>query len=91
MRNDCRGNYSYGGAVMTPTEREWGKLQEQLETVIHRSRNDRQLILGLDERLDQLDVAIARLRAAIHASVVIVLVLSGLVAWLVDVAISMKV
>ena len=76
---------------MTPTEREWGKLQEQLETVIHRSRNDRQLILGLDERLDQLDVAIARLRAAIHASVVIVLVLSGLVAWLVDVAISMKV
>ena len=75
---------------MTPTEREWGKLQEQLETVIHRSKNDRQLIVLLDERLDQLDVAIARLRAAIHASVGIVVVLSGLVAWLIDVAISVR-
>ena len=75
---------------MTPTEREWGKLQEQLETVIHRSRNDRQLIIGLDERLDHLEVALVKLRTAIHASIAVVVVLAGLVAWLVDVAISVQ-
>jgi len=75
---------------MTPTEREWGKIEEQLEQVIHRSRNDRQLIVGLDERLDQLAVALARLRAAIHAAIAVVVVLAGFVAWLVDVAMSVK-
>jgi len=75
---------------MTPTEREWGKIEEQIEQVIHRSRNDRQLIVGLDERLDQLAIALAKLRAALRAAIAVVFVLAGLVAWLVDVAISVR-
>jgi hypothetical protein len=40
--------------------------------------------------MDELAVALARLRAAIHAAIAVVVVLAGMVAWLVDVAISVS-
>ena len=75
---------------MTPNEREWGKIEEQIEQLIHRSRNDRQLIVGLGEQVDALAVALERLKSRIYAAVAVVMALAGVIAWLVDVAISVR-
>jgi len=73
---------------MTPTEREFGRLEAEIQQLVHRSRNDRQVLMGLQEELEALSLAVERLRARLTAAVGVAVALAGVIAWLVDVAIT---
>ena len=74
---------------MTPTEREWGKVETEIEQLIHRSRGDRLIMQALSEQVDRNEAELNRLKARIHAAIGVVIFLSGAVAWLVEVAVSL--
>lgn len=77
-----------GDEGMTPTEREFGRLEAEIQQLVHRSRNDRQVLMGLQEELEALSLAVERLRARLTAAVGVAVALAGVIAWLVDVAIT---
>ena len=64
-----------------PTEREWGTLTREVQEIRHDLRNSRMVIDSLVEDLGELKGDFQKMRTRIATSVAAVVVVSGAVAW----------
>jgi|DEB0MinimDraft_6_1074348.scaffolds.fasta_scaffold20864_7 hypothetical protein len=76
-----------GACALTLTDREVGELHARLRQIEHARRNDKTILLALDEEVTTLRRDMEKLRARIYATISSVMVFAALVAWVVDVMI----
>jgi len=68
------------------TSREIGRFEETLRMVEHRARNDRQIMVLLDNRMSRLEMDIQTLRVRLYTTISVVAGLGSLLAWVVRVS-----
>jgi len=66
---------------MSPTEREWGAFSTKLEQCVHQQRNLRMIIESMMEDAHEDRAAIARLNVMLKTTLSVLAVVSGLLAW----------
>ena len=66
---------------MSPTEREWGEQSTKLEHCVHQQRNLRMIIESILEEAHEDRAAIARLNVMLKTTLSVLAVVSGLLAW----------
>ena len=66
------------------TEREVGRWEQALSDVKHRARNDRQVLLMMQEDLESLRRDLDRVKARLYTALSIALILGPAAAWLFD-------
>ena len=64
-----------------PSEREWGTLTREVQEIRHDLRNSRMVIDSMVENLAELKVDFQKMKTRIATSVAAVVVVSGVVAW----------
>ena len=64
-----------------PTEREWGTLTREVQEIRHDLRNSRMVIDSMVENISELNGDFQRMKTRIATSVAAVVVVSGIVAW----------
>jgi len=64
-----------------PTEREWGTLTREVQEIRHDLRNSRMIIDSMVENIAELNGDFQRMKTRIATSVAAVVVVSGIVAW----------
>jgi hypothetical protein len=63
------------------TSREIGRFEETLRMVEHRARNDRQIMVLLDNKVSRLEMDIQTLRVRLYTTISVVAGLGSLLAW----------
>ena len=64
-----------------PSEREWGTLTREVQEIRHDLRNSRMIIDSMVDNLSELKGDFQRMKTRIATSVAAVVVVSGVVAW----------
>jgi len=64
-----------------PTEREWGTLTREVQEIRHDLRNSRMIIDSMVENIAELNGDFQRMKTRIATSIAAVVVVSGIVAW----------
>lgn len=66
------------------TQREVGKFEQVLRDVKHRARNDRQIMIALQEEIEQLRRDFDKMKTRVYTAVAIALVIGSAIAWAVE-------
>jgi hypothetical protein len=66
------------------SEREVGRWEQTLSDVRHRARNDRQVLLLMQEDLESLRREVDRMKTRLYTALSIALILGPVAAWLFD-------
>lgn len=66
------------------TDREVGRVEQALADVQHRTRNDRQLILFLQDEVEALRLDLERTKTRIYTALSVVMAVATLLAWVLE-------
>ena len=66
------------------TQREIGKFEQVLKDVTHRARNDRMIMVALQEEIEQLRRDFEKMKTRVYSGGAIILVLGSIIAWVIE-------
>ena len=66
------------------TQREIGRFEQILKDVTHRARNDRMIMMALQEEIEQLRRDSEKLKTRVYTAVAITIVVGSVIAWVIE-------
>jgi hypothetical protein len=66
------------------TQREIGKFEQVLKDIAHRARNDRQIMILLEDEIEQLRRDFEKMKTRVYSGGAIILVLGSVIAWVIE-------
>jgi len=67
------------------TQREVGKFEQVLQDMKHRARNDRQIIILLQNEIEELQKEFVKMKTRVYTAGTIIVVVGSTLAWLIEV------
>ena len=66
------------------TQREIGRFEQVLKDITHRARNDRQIMILLEDEIEQLRRDFEKMKTRVYSGGAIILVLGSVIAWVIE-------
>ena len=66
------------------TQREIGRFEQILKDVTHRARNDRQIMILLEDEIEQLRRDFEKMKTRVYTAVAITIVVGSIIAWVIE-------
>ena len=66
------------------TQREIGRFEQVLKDITHRARNDRQIMILLEDEIEQLRRDFEKMKTRVYSGGAIILVIGSVIAWVIE-------
>jgi len=66
------------------TQREIGRFEQVLKDITHRARNDRQIMILLEDEIEQLRRDFEKMKTRVYTAVAITIVVGSIIAWVIE-------